>query len=95
MVSVKRLSAFLNADELQADARKIVERPVINFGDEVNLQKHVLLPVLIRLSGPVHSQSRFFMGEEFSSPYLGKHQFKSKERGLGWCSWTGGSGEGL
>ncbi|KAF8074805.1 multidrug resistance-associated ABC transporter [Lyophyllum atratum] len=35
IVSVKRLSDFLNADELQPDAREVVEKPVLNEGDEV------------------------------------------------------------
>ncbi|KAG5642914.1 hypothetical protein DXG03_001885 [Asterophora parasitica] len=35
IVSVKRLSDFLNADELQLDARKLVEKPVLNHGDEI------------------------------------------------------------
>lgn len=35
VVSIQRLSAFLQADELQSDARKIKYRPVLNSGDEV------------------------------------------------------------
>lgn len=35
IVSIKRLSDFLNADELQPDARKIVSRLVPNVGDEL------------------------------------------------------------
>ncbi|RDB20896.1 Metal resistance protein YCF1 [Hypsizygus marmoreus] len=35
IVSVQRLSGFLNADELQADARTLIEKPVLNLGDEV------------------------------------------------------------
>ena len=35
MVSVRRLSAFLGADELQPDARVVVQRPRLELGDEV------------------------------------------------------------
>jgi len=35
IVSVKRLSFFLNADELQYDARQPIEKPPLNEGDEV------------------------------------------------------------
>ncbi|KAG6852658.1 hypothetical protein C0991_010112 [Blastosporella zonata] len=35
IVSVRRLSEFLNADELQADARKLITKPTLNRGDEV------------------------------------------------------------
>ncbi|KAG6828729.1 hypothetical protein H0H92_006917 [Tricholoma furcatifolium] len=35
IVSVKRLSEFLNAEELQGDARKIVMSPTLTEGDEV------------------------------------------------------------
>ncbi|KAL1745932.1 P-loop containing nucleoside triphosphate hydrolase protein [Schizophyllum fasciatum] len=40
VVSVKRLSNFLNADELQTDARVVVERPNLQLGDEVLAIKH-------------------------------------------------------
>ena len=36
-MSVKRLSSFLNADELQTDARVVVEKPNLQLGDEVRL----------------------------------------------------------
>ncbi|KAF8957433.1 multidrug resistance-associated ABC transporter [Flammula alnicola] len=39
IVSVQRLSSFLTADELQADARKVVEKPDLQVGDEVLLIK--------------------------------------------------------
>jgi len=35
MVSVQRLSAFLQADELQPSARKLIEKPDLQVGDEV------------------------------------------------------------
>ncbi|TFK44584.1 metal resistance protein YCF1 [Crucibulum laeve] len=35
IVSVQRLSSFLNADELQPDARILLERRVLHLGDEV------------------------------------------------------------
>ncbi|KAG6889968.1 hypothetical protein C0992_003448 [Termitomyces sp. T32_za158] len=35
IVSVKRLSDFLNAEELQGDARKFIDTPNLNRGDEV------------------------------------------------------------
>ena len=35
VVSVKRLSSFLNADELQTDARVVIEKPNLQLGDEV------------------------------------------------------------
>lgn len=35
VVSIKRLSTFLDADELQPDARKMVERSVLTEGDQV------------------------------------------------------------
>ncbi|KAG6861347.1 hypothetical protein C0995_001326 [Termitomyces sp. Mi166 len=35
IVSVKRLSDFLNAEELQADARKFITVPILSRGDEV------------------------------------------------------------
>ena len=34
-MSVKRLSSFLNADELQTDARVVIEKPNLQLGDEV------------------------------------------------------------
>ncbi|KAL1677546.1 P-loop containing nucleoside triphosphate hydrolase protein [Schizophyllum commune] len=40
VVSVKRLSSFLNADELQTDARVVVEKPNLQLGDEVLSIKH-------------------------------------------------------
>jgi ABC-type multidrug transport system fused ATPase/permease subunit len=38
LVSVKRLSAFFNAAELQPDAREIIEKPELRPGDEVCLR---------------------------------------------------------
>ncbi|KAF9457511.1 multidrug resistance-associated ABC transporter [Collybia nuda] len=35
IVSVRRLADFLQADELQRDARKVLEKPTLNPGDEV------------------------------------------------------------
>ncbi|KAG6837154.1 hypothetical protein H0H93_013744 [Arthromyces matolae] len=35
VVSVKRLSDFLSAEELQADARKVLPAPSLSYGDEV------------------------------------------------------------
>ncbi|KDR65747.1 hypothetical protein GALMADRAFT_232908 [Galerina marginata CBS 339.88] len=35
IVSVQRLSSFLTADELQQDARKVIEKPNLQIGDEV------------------------------------------------------------
>ncbi|KAF8202113.1 multidrug resistance-associated ABC transporter [Pholiota molesta] len=35
IVSVKRLSSFLTADELQKDARKLIDKPDLQLGDEV------------------------------------------------------------
>lgn len=35
IVSVQRLSSFLTADELQPDARKLIEKPNLHLGDEV------------------------------------------------------------
>ena len=37
IVSIKRLSSFLAADELQPDARKLIERSSLRIGDEVCL----------------------------------------------------------
>lgn len=34
-VSVKRLSEFLEADELQPDARKLIQKSGLQTGDEV------------------------------------------------------------
>jgi hypothetical protein len=34
-VSVKRLSAFFQASELQPDAREIIQKPDLKLGDEV------------------------------------------------------------
>lgn len=35
IVSIRRLSEFLNAAELQSDARKVIERPFLDLGAEV------------------------------------------------------------
>lgn len=35
VVSIGRLSSFLKAEELQRDARKIIEKPDLQLGDEV------------------------------------------------------------
>lgn len=37
LVSVKRLSAFFKAGELQPDAREIIQKPDLQLGDEVRL----------------------------------------------------------
>ncbi|KAG6858516.1 hypothetical protein C0993_005573, partial [Termitomyces sp. T159_Od127] len=36
IVSVNRLSDFLNAEELQVDARKFIDVPSLSRGDEVD-----------------------------------------------------------
>lgn len=35
IVSLQRLSVFLASDELQTDARKLIEKPSLRVGDEV------------------------------------------------------------
>ncbi len=35
IVSIKRLSSFFAEDELQQDARKLIEKPSLRIGDEV------------------------------------------------------------
>lgn len=43
IVSLKRISDFLKADELQADAREVVEQPLLKLGDEVCLVSSPIL----------------------------------------------------
>jgi ATP-binding cassette subfamily C (CFTR/MRP) protein 1 len=35
IVSITRLSSFFAEDELQQDARKLIEKPLLRIGDEV------------------------------------------------------------
>lgn len=37
LVSVNRLSSFLEADELQEDARQLLKKPKLKIGDEVRV----------------------------------------------------------
>jgi len=55
IVSVQRLSSFLTADELQPDARKLIEKPNLQLGDEVGhlIERGRRHPMMKNLTGAV------------------------------------------
>ena len=63
IVSVQRLSSFLAADELQPDARKLIEKPNLQLGDEVGrlIERGRRYPMMKHLTGAVDQRRRFFL----------------------------------
>lgn len=57
IVSLKRISDFLKAGELQADARQVVEKPQLKAGDEVSM-------IMLYLLCP-SAEARGYVGDNY------------------------------
>ena len=70
IVSVRRLTEFLNARELQHDARKLSHKASLEPGDKVDYVQFVLKSVSYRVQVLVMGEANFAWSHNASSPTL-------------------------
>ena len=97
VVSIKRLSSFLNAEELEM-YRTVVETPMLQLGDEVSVffkiyprRKCACDFKPISPLGIIDQRCRFFLVERRGRGYSWRNQPFSEERrtfGAPWSSWS-------